>query len=118
MGRTIPTFVQLIENTCARWSKFRRALRREDQAPFDRLFRSVRSYTQAATYQCHDNPMEAILLSIALDQEKRLEALEHALGRKENFHDETPGMDFRPLPLPAGDEAVADLAGADPPPSD
>ena len=59
MGRTVPTFVQLIEGAAARWSKFRRALRREDQEHFDRLFRSVRSYTQAATYQCHDNPMEA-----------------------------------------------------------
>ena len=38
------------------------------------LFRRVRSYTQAATYQANDNPMEAILLSIALDQEKRLDA--------------------------------------------
>jgi hypothetical protein len=77
MGRTVPTFVQLIEDASARWSKFRRALRREDQQHFDRLFRSVRRYTQAATYQCHDNPMEAILLSIALDLEKRLWSIEH-----------------------------------------
>src|ERR1700676_1047235 len=77
MGRTVPTFVQLIEDATARWSKFRRALRREDQEHFDHLFRSVRSYTQAATYQCHDNPMEAILLSIALDLTKRVDALEH-----------------------------------------
>src|SRR5512137_2777306 len=78
MGRTVPTFRQLIDDTIARWSKFRRALRREDQEYFDRLFRRVRSYTQAATYQASDNPMEAILLSIALDQEKRLDALERA----------------------------------------
>ena len=77
MGRTVPTFRQLIDDAIARWSKFRRALRREDQEYFDRLFRRVRSYTQAATYQASDNPMEAILLSIALDQEKRLDALEH-----------------------------------------
>jgi len=76
MGRTVPTFRQLIDDAIARWSKFRRALRREDQEYFDRLFRRVRSYTQAATYQASDNPMEAILLSIALDQEKRLDALE------------------------------------------
>src|ERR1700724_4204231 len=69
MGRTVPTFRQLIDDAMARWSKFRRALRREDQEYFDRLFRRVRSYTQAATYQASDNPMEAILLSIALDQE-------------------------------------------------
>src|SRR5271170_6365555 len=78
MGRTVPTFRQLIDDAIARWSKFRRALRREDQEYFDRLFRRVRSYTQAATYQASDNPMEAILLSIALDQEKRLDALEQA----------------------------------------
>jgi hypothetical protein len=77
MGRTVPTFRQLIDDAIARWSKFRRALRREDQEYFDRLFRRVRTYTQAATYQASDNPMEAILLSIALDQEKRLDALEH-----------------------------------------
>jgi hypothetical protein len=76
MGRTVPTFRQLIDDAIARWSKFRRALRREDQEYFDRLFRRVRSYTQAATYQASDNPMEAILLSIALDQEKRLDAIE------------------------------------------
>jgi hypothetical protein len=78
MGRTVPTFRQLVDDAIARWSKFRRALRREDQEYFDRLFRRVRSYTQAATYQASDNPMEAILLSIALDQEKRLDALERA----------------------------------------
>ena len=78
MGRTVPTFRQVIDDAIARWSKFRRALRREDQEYFDRLFRRVRSYTQAATYQASDNPMEAILLSIALDQEKRLDTLERA----------------------------------------
>ena len=61
MGRTVPTFVQLIQQAAERWKKFRRALRREDQPHFDRLFVRVRCYTQAATYQCHDNPMEAIL---------------------------------------------------------
>jgi hypothetical protein len=79
MGRTVPTFRQLIDDAIARWSKFRRALRREDQEYFDGLFRRVRTYTQAATYQASDNPMEAILLSIALDQEKRLDALERAV---------------------------------------
>ena len=82
MGRTVPTFRQLVDDAIARWAKVRRALRREDQEYFDRLFRRVRSYTQAATYQAGDNPMEAILLSIALDQEKRLDALERAAPRQ------------------------------------
>ena len=118
MGRTVPTFVQLIQSAAARWTKFRRALRRGDQEPFDRLFRRARFYTQAATYQCSDNPMEAILLPIALDHEKRLDALERALQVKREELHETPGLDFRPLPLPAGNETVADRAEPHAPASD
>ena len=107
MGRTVPTFVQLVEQTAQRWAKFRRALRREDQEHFDKLFVRVRCYTQAATYQCHDNPMEAVLLSIALDQEKRLYAIEQALQQSGVLH-EIARMDSRPLPEPARNDAVAD----------
>jgi len=107
MGRTVPTFVQLIQQAAERWKKFRRALRREDQPHFDRLFVSVRCYTQAATYQCHDNPMEAILLSIALDQEKRLHAIEKVLQNAGVLCD-VAGMDSRHLPEPARDDVVAD----------
>jgi hypothetical protein len=107
MGRTVPTFVQLIQQAAERWKKFRRALRREDQSHFDRLFVRVRCYTQAATYQCHDNPMEAILLSIALDQEKRLYAIEKVL-QNAGVLCEIAGMDSRPLPEPARSDAVAD----------
>lgn len=113
MGRTVPTFVQLIDDAAARWSKFRRALRREDQEHFDRLFRSVRSYTQAATYQCHNNPMEAILLSIALDLEKRLWTIEH---QGENHA--ARRLDSGPLSLPAGNDALAADPTADPPSPD
>ncbi len=122
MGRTIPTFRQLIEQAAQRWSKFRRALRREDQLHFDRLFNYVRCYTQAATYQCDEDPMQSILLAIALAQEKRLDALERIVLRKENHHanpgHENSGMDLRPLPQPAGDEAVADRAEPEAPPAD
>lgn len=106
MGRTVPTFRQQIEITIERWTKFRRALRREDQEHFDQLFLRIRSYTQAATYQCNDNPMEAILLSIVLDQEKRLSTLEKLLC-SEGISDATRRLDFRPLSLPAGNDAVA-----------
>ena len=104
MGRTVPTFRQLIDEAIARWSKFRRALRREDQEHFDRLFRCVRSYTQAATYQANDNPMEAILLSIALDQEKRLDVLERTVQLPETLalQESAAGSTFR---LSASSEA-------------
>jgi hypothetical protein len=117
MGRTVPTFRQLIEEAAQRWSKFRRALRREDQEHFDRLFLCVRRYTQAATYQCSDNPMEAILLTIALDQEKRLHALERRAPPGEKAH-AAFGMDPGSLPQPAGDDAVADGGEPEVPPAE
>jgi hypothetical protein len=106
MGRTVPTFRQRIEEATQHWAKFRRALRREDQAYFDRLFLSVRSYTQAATYQCSENTMEAILLSIALDQEKRIAALERLVQMERNNHALTR-LDSGHLSLGAGDDVVA-----------
>ena len=117
MGRTVPTFRQLIDQAAERWAKFRRALRREDQEHFDRLFLRVRSYTQAATYQCSDNPMEVILLSIALDQEKRLHELEQRVGQGEKGH-ATPGMDPRPVSQPEGDDALVDRRPPKAPPAD
>ncbi|HET9177826.1 MAG TPA: hypothetical protein VFQ24_05650 [Terriglobia bacterium] len=107
MGRTIPTFRQLIEETIQHWSKFRRALRHEDQIYFDRIFQRVRIYTQAATYQVQDNPLEAILLALAVDQEKRLDTIERQL-RQKGILDANYGMAVRPLPLPPGDDAVGD----------
>jgi len=117
MGRTVPTFRQMIETAVQHWSKFRRALRREDQADFDRLFQRVRYYTQAATYQCNDDPMEAILLAIALDQEKRLHAVERVLQQEGVLHERT-GMDSRSLPEPEGNDALADRPKSETPPAD
>lgn len=117
MGRTVPTFRQLIEAAAQHWTKFRRALRREDQEHFDRLFLRVRFYTQAATYQCNDDPMEAILLAIALDQEKRLHAVEQVLERVGVLH-ESSGMDSRSLPEPRRNDTLADRPEPETPPTD
>jgi len=107
MGRTVPTFRQQIDEEARRWGKFRRALYREDQAYFDRVFQRVRLYTEAATYQCHAHPLEAILLAVAIDQEKRLEAVEGIL-REKGLLDADSRLAVRPLPQPAGDDAVGD----------
>lgn len=112
MGRTLPTFRQLIEETIQHWTKFRRALRQEDQAYFDRVFQRVRLYTQAATYQVQDNPLEAILLAVAIDQEKRLDAIERQL-RQKGILDANHGMAVRPLSVGRRNDAVGD--GAEPP---
>ncbi len=91
MGRTVPTYVQQVREIEAKWAKFRRALRREDQLHFDRLLRSVRYYSPSATYQCSDDPRESVMISILLDLEKRLADIEEKLktsGASDEVHED------------------------------
>ena len=79
MGRTVPTYIDQLAQLTEKWSKFRRCLRREDREDFDRLLRSVRHYSPSATYQCSDDIREPVILSILLDLQKRLAAMEAKL---------------------------------------
>lgn len=80
MGRTTPTYVQLAAEIIAKWSaKFRRALRREDQKNFDRLVSGVRYFSPSGMIQNSDDPRESVVLSILLDHESRVAAMEDKL---------------------------------------
>ncbi len=72
MGRTVLPFSQVLEREYEEWKKFRRALRKEDQEAFDRLFDRAKLHVQAAAYTSHPWPFESILLSICLEHEKIL----------------------------------------------
>jgi hypothetical protein len=72
MGRTVLPFSQVLAREYDEWKKFRRALRKEDQEAFDRLFDRAKLHVQAAVYISHPWPMESILLSICLEHEKLL----------------------------------------------
>jgi hypothetical protein len=79
MGRTVSTYIDQVREIEAKWSKFRRVLRREERVHFDRLLRSVRQYSPSGTYQCSDDPRESVVLSILLDLQKRLAVIEEKL---------------------------------------
>jgi len=72
MGRTVLPFSQVLEREYAEWKKFRRALRKEDQEAFDRLFDRAKLHVQAAAYVASPWPLESILLAICLEHEKLL----------------------------------------------
>jgi hypothetical protein len=75
MGRTTQTMTQLVAQEEAYWAPFRRALRREDQAIFDRLFAAARHHTAPAHYASHSTPFDSILLAMLLEAMKSVEAL-------------------------------------------
>ena len=75
MGRTVLPFSQILQREYEEWKKFRRALRKEDQEAFDRLFERAKLHVQAAAYTSHPWPFESILLSICLEHEKLREKI-------------------------------------------
>jgi hypothetical protein len=80
MGKTLPPFSQLIEYERRRWAPFKRALLKEDQAIFDRLFDCAKIHIQAGVMVSRPWPFETIVMAILLEQQKQLEQLEGLLS--------------------------------------
>jgi hypothetical protein len=76
MGRTVKTASMLIGEEAGRWSDFRAALRQKDREAFDRLVAYSRRHFSAISNSGIIDPFEAVVLSLLLEYEKRLEALE------------------------------------------
>ena len=110
MGRTLPPFSQLIEYERRAWAPFRRALRKDDQATFDRLFDCAKLHVQAGVYLSRPWPFEVIAMAMLLEQHKRLEQL---LARFEAFCQSTlpaaSAADARPHTLAVSTGAAACL---------
>lgn len=66
----------LLQGIHSRWGDYRRALRHHEQEHFDQLFEHAEAHADAAGYLNPDDPMNAILLSMLLEHEKRLHDLE------------------------------------------
>ena len=80
MGRTLPTFNMYLDGQIDEWSGFRRALRREDQPSFDRLFAFARRHMAEAAPAPRPLPLDPILQAIQHEQQKRIEELERRLA--------------------------------------
>jgi hypothetical protein len=79
MGRTVPTFTNIIDDELASWSKFRRGLRIEDQEVFDEIFRAAKLHLAENFYAMRSVPFESIVISIIIEQGKRIRNLEQKL---------------------------------------
>jgi len=90
MGRTNPTFRDTLDALEDRWGDYRRALRRSDQPQFDQLFTHARAHADAAGLLNHQDPMAPVLVSIALEQQRAIEALQSRVDALETAVDEAP----------------------------
>lgn len=80
MGRTNETFNMAIEQLFSdKLAKFRRALRKEDQEVFDRLYVYAKQQAQAGTYASFDVPEFGVIFTILLGLAKESDALKRQL---------------------------------------
>jgi hypothetical protein len=79
MGRTLPPFSQLIDAERRRWAPFRRALPKENQAAFDRLFDCAKLHVQAGVMVSRPWPFETVVMAVLLEQHKQVERVERLL---------------------------------------
>jgi hypothetical protein len=78
MGRTVPSFRMLLEEMIVELSIFRRALRGEDKAAFDSIMNKAREHASSCTVAPTLDPMDAVFLSILIEQQKETNSLREA----------------------------------------
>lgn len=84
MGRTVPTFTNIIDDELASWSKFRRGLHKEDQELLDEVFRAAKVHLAENFYAMRTVPFESIMMSIVIEQRKLIRRMQDRIERLEN----------------------------------
>lgn len=80
MGRTEPTFRNLLDRLQGEWSDYRRGLSPRQQKAFDALFQKARAHASASGNVCRVDPLESVFLSMLLEHEMELQTLRAALA--------------------------------------
>lgn len=90
MGRTVPSFRNLLEDIIKELSVFRRALRGEDKTAFDSLMNKAREHASSCTVAPVLEPMDSIFLSILVEHQKELNSLREAAAHVPDGHQVRP----------------------------
>ncbi|NIS80603.1 MAG: hypothetical protein GTO14_10450 [Anaerolineales bacterium] len=114
MGRTLPSITNAFLQEQQSLSRFRRALRLEDQRALDDLLAASRHHLAAAAYASHLLPFETMLLAMLVEEHKevrrlrqRLDDLQRLVVMMHPDPDQSP-----PLPSPQTSIDAADSGQA------
>jgi len=83
LGRTVVSYRQALEGEIAKWEGFRKALRAEDAEAFEKMMNACRLHASAGSMATRPVLFEAMMMSILLDQEKRIAGIKKGLDRIE-----------------------------------
>ena len=82
MGRTVPTFRNIIESFGLEWNDFKRALRDIDREAFEELLNYGRCHATAGSNMANPNPFEPVVMSILIEHEKTVRKLREHVERE------------------------------------
>ncbi len=82
MGRTVPTFRNIIESFGLEWNDFKKTLRNIDREAFEELMNHARRHALAGSYMINPNPFEPVVMSILVEHEKTLRKLREHVERE------------------------------------
>jgi hypothetical protein len=86
MGRTLASATQVLIHEEGAFSRFRRALRRQDQLALDDLFSAAQNHLSAAAYAANALPFESFLLAMLLEEHKEVMRLRQAVSELQEMH--------------------------------
>lgn len=115
MGRTEPTFRNLLDRLQGEWNDYRRGLNPREQRAFDALFQKARAHASASGNVCRVDPLESVFLSMLLEHEMELQTLRAALALRGGAPTEPPQEAFPAAPRHDAtdpDPASASVSGA------
>lgn len=85
IGRTVPSFRPALENEIESWKDYRRALRPDEQKIFDKLMNYARIHADAGSMAGRPMLSEVLFVSFAIEQEKKIIALEKRIEELEQL---------------------------------
>jgi hypothetical protein len=83
LGRTVPSYRQVLEAEIVRWEGFRKALRGKEQEAFDRMMNACRVHASAGGMATRPILAEAMFMSILLSQQVEIMEIRESLERLE-----------------------------------
>jgi hypothetical protein len=101
VGRTNPTFRDVLQRYREEWQAYRRGLRADQQAAFDALLADAERHADAAGYLNATDPTVPILLSMLLEAKRDRRALAERVATLEAHLDGIDSVDEggdRPAP--------------------
>lgn len=72
MGRTVPSFRNVLATEKADWRPFREALDKKERKEFDEMWDIARNYVSACSNSCQLVPLQPIITSILFHHYKEL----------------------------------------------